>query len=476
MWVLEQMRANTMRDAAGLLAWRGYDNVRAEELARVARISVGTLYRHYGNKQGFAREVRQFTEQLLSRVAWDEYIRASLGDEPDYRCAFSAFWWQLTAFALGQPALFCFAFLHWHPEEDSPPQARGDAAPSPGPEDAPPQAPRGRAGYRLPGDVVHPARRGQAREVIRDVLAEGEREGALAPGAARVGETLVWGVLTQLARAAAQGEEVAEADVLAAEETLWRALAAREEDGPRGGGLPPSGGAEPEGPMHGGTPDVLAPDPERTVLADPMTEAELQARDTGGSTMASASSEVLPEGPGTAAESESEATLAGCSREDPAPDAIGVQRNGEDPALDACGVRRNGEDPAPDASGARRNGASQAPCRRGALSVGRSRLLGLCPAQRGCSRGRAASRRHIRLTQAGAVRAGRGANAPPACPGAQVAPRSAYTGLLWGAVPSVAWPSFTQYSMPPIISFTRKPSAASRAAALVEPLQPGPQQ
>ncbi len=91
-WVLEHMRANAMRDAAGLMAWRGYDNVRAEELARVARISVGTLYRHYGSKQGFAREVRRFTEQLLSQVAWDGYSRASLGDEPDYRCAFSAFW------------------------------------------------------------------------------------------------------------------------------------------------------------------------------------------------------------------------------------------------------------------------------------------------------------------------------------------------------------------------------------------------
>jgi AcrR family transcriptional regulator len=69
MWVLEQMRANAMRDAAGLLAWRGYDNVRAEELAQVARISVGTRYRHYGSKQGFALEVRRFTEQHLGWMA-----------------------------------------------------------------------------------------------------------------------------------------------------------------------------------------------------------------------------------------------------------------------------------------------------------------------------------------------------------------------------------------------------------------------
>ncbi|HZI16615.1 MAG TPA: TetR/AcrR family transcriptional regulator, partial [Myxococcus sp.] len=181
--------ANIMRDAAGLLAWRGYDNVRAEELARVARISVGTLYRHYGAKQGFAREVRRFTEQLLSRVAWDAYSRANLGAESDYRRAFHAFWWELACFALGQPALFCFAFLHWHPDEDSPPQTREGEVKAP-----PPPVYGGRAGYRIPGEMVPVASRGWAREVIRSVLTEGEREGALAPGAARVGETLVWGV------------------------------------------------------------------------------------------------------------------------------------------------------------------------------------------------------------------------------------------------------------------------------------------
>ena len=49
------------------------------------------------------------------------------------------------------------------------------------------------------------------------------------------------------------------------------------------------------------------------------------------------------------------------------------------------------------------------------------------------------------------------------------------TGTPWGSVPSVGAPSFTQYSMPPSSSFTRKPSAAKRTAAFVAPLQPGPQ-
>src|SRR5213592_1670020 len=51
-----------------------------------------------------------------------------------------------------------------------------------------------------------------------------------------------------------------------------------------------------------------------------------------------------------------------------------------------------------------------------------------------------------------------------------------YSGSSGGCVPSTGNPSFCQYSMPPINSFTLSPSALSRAAALVEPLQPGPQQ
>ncbi len=42
------------------------------------------------------------------------------------------------------------------------------------------------------------------------------------------------------------------------------------------------------------------------------------------------------------------------------------------------------------------------------------------------------------------------------------------------AVPSVGYPSRFQYSMPPIISFTPNPRAASLKAPLVEALHPGP--
>ena len=50
------------------------------------------------------------------------------------------------------------------------------------------------------------------------------------------------------------------------------------------------------------------------------------------------------------------------------------------------------------------------------------------------------------------------------------------TGVCRPAAVSTGSPSRAQYSKPPIISRTRKPSRASASAARVAPLHPGPQQ
>jgi len=63
---LEMMHADAMRDAARLLARRGYDNVQAAGLAGAMRMSVGSMYRYYGSKRGLALAVRDFTEKTLS--------------------------------------------------------------------------------------------------------------------------------------------------------------------------------------------------------------------------------------------------------------------------------------------------------------------------------------------------------------------------------------------------------------------------
>ncbi len=212
--LLRDLQARTMCEAAELMAWRGYDNVRASELARVTRMSVGTLYRHYGSKRGFALTVRAFTEAELCRFVHGAFLWER-HDSSCFRDAFLVLWKELTSFAMRQPALFSFTFLHWHPEDMR--EAKCGA---------------------------------QVRAMLHEVLSEGEREGALAPGSSQVGGALIWGALAELVRARTHGVEVRDESLPASGEALWRALAAREGSSPRGGGVPPDE-AEPRESAHG---------------------------------------------------------------------------------------------------------------------------------------------------------------------------------------------------------------------------------
>ncbi|MFP2913620.1 TetR/AcrR family transcriptional regulator, partial [Pyxidicoccus sp. 3LFB2] len=206
MWFLEMMHADSMRSAAALLARRGYDNVQAAALAGALRMSVGSLYRHYGSKPGLALAVRDFTERELSYQA-DVAFRLSHGKPGvDFARAFATFWWELAGWALRNPDLFGFTFLHWHAQEYGP-----HSPPAPG--------------LRVAGALVPQQSSGGAtRALVRQVLEEGEREGALIPGCVQWGEGLVWGALVDLVRMAGQGAQVGEAEVNASVRALWRAL------------------------------------------------------------------------------------------------------------------------------------------------------------------------------------------------------------------------------------------------------------
>jgi hypothetical protein len=151
----------------------------------------------------------------------------------DFSQAFLAFWWELAWWALRQPGLFNFTFLHWHAQEYGP-----HSPPAPGP--------------RVAGALIPQQSNGGAtRALVREVLEKGEREGALSPGGAQVGEGLVWGTLMELARTAAQpGAQVGEAEVLASARALWRALKREEGTGPCGTGTPSRG--EDSGPRNTG--------------------------------------------------------------------------------------------------------------------------------------------------------------------------------------------------------------------------------
>ena len=230
---LEMMHADSMREAAGLLARRGYDNVQAAGLAQAMRMSVGSMYRHYGSKRGLALAVRDFTEKQLSYQGYVAFALKHGKPGVDFAQAFLAFWWEVAGWALRQPGLFNFTFLHWHAHEYGP-----HSPPAPGP--------------RVAGALIpQQSNGGSTRALVREVLEKGEREGALAPGGAQVGEGLVWGALVELARAAMQGAEVGEAQVFASARALWRTLAHEEDAGPRGNGAPPAG--EDASPRSAGT-------------------------------------------------------------------------------------------------------------------------------------------------------------------------------------------------------------------------------
>jgi AcrR family transcriptional regulator len=225
MWTLEQLHVMTMQQSAAELSLRGFGNVRAEQMAKAAGLSVGSFYRRYGSKGGFAHLVRQWAESEVCRVARLGFEMELESPEGSFRQAFEGFWRELAWCATTKPEFFCFAFLHWH------------------------------ADFRQP---QAPGR--EARALVREVLAYGEREGALAPGSVRVGEGLIWGALAELVRALAAGEEqLSQEDVNASGRALWKALAAAEDSGPRGAGTP-SPGAE---TMEGTGPDgagALQPD------------------------------------------------------------------------------------------------------------------------------------------------------------------------------------------------------------------------
>lgn len=209
MFMLEQMRISRLCDAAELLAQRGFDNVGAEELARAARLSVGSLYRNYGGKQGIARAIRSLTERELSYAGFVAYLAADDDSrKQDFRDVFIPFWRELATWALNQPHLVSFTFLHNHPDAGSPSEDDG-----------------------------------RTRAQVLQVLEHGEREGAFPRGRTWIHECMVWGVLAELVRRAGQGEAVSEEDVQIAAEALWRALATVAPSSPCGGGNPPPGEA-----------------------------------------------------------------------------------------------------------------------------------------------------------------------------------------------------------------------------------------
>ena len=127
-WRTEEGDSVSLRLSALPLALRGYGRAKARDLAKAASLSVGAFYRRYGSKEGFAQTVREWTDSELSQRAWFGF-ELGLKGEPagDYREGFFWFWKELTSEALVCPEVFCFTFLHWHPDTLQP-EAHGSRA------------------------------------------------------------------------------------------------------------------------------------------------------------------------------------------------------------------------------------------------------------------------------------------------------------------------------------------------------------
>lgn len=190
MLLYEQLRIVEVRNAAELLMARGYEGAHAEELARVFQVSVGQLYRVYGDKRALVRWVRTSAQHRSALQLMFRWPRVD-GEAADFERDFVALWRDFASFALGESALFGMAFLCLPPQEEAP-------------------APRGELHQELMELLEGAARRGLVRRLPTAVLF-----------------ALVWGPLAELARMAhesAQRPPDDEVDALAA--AVWDSVRA----------------------------------------------------------------------------------------------------------------------------------------------------------------------------------------------------------------------------------------------------------
>ncbi|NMO20841.1 TetR family transcriptional regulator [Pyxidicoccus fallax] len=285
-WGPEHLYEVALRESATALAERGYGHVRAEELARAGGMSVGSFYRRHGSKAGFAQEVRQWAEGDVCRIARGGFEMVLERPEGSFREAFDVFWEELAWCATRKPELFHFTFMHWHPDSLEP-EALGN----------------------------------QARELVREVLAHGERVGALAPGSVRVGEGLIWGALAELVRAVARGDEQdALENVKPMGRVLWKALAAEENRGAGSGRTPPSerDGTEGTDAEGAGTPSLEEAATEGSATDEPGASIPLEEE--------AATEGSVPGGPG--ASPPGAATLEAPGTEDSGASSVGTPLSG----------------------------------------------------------------------------------------------------------------------------------------------------
>ena len=98
-----------LQAALQLFAERGYHGTAVPELAQIAGVGAGTIYRYFDNKEALVNAVFQRAKSLLK-----DCLHHELNLEAPPREVFTQFWQRLTSFARTYPLEFRFLELHHH--------------------------------------------------------------------------------------------------------------------------------------------------------------------------------------------------------------------------------------------------------------------------------------------------------------------------------------------------------------------------
>jgi AcrR family transcriptional regulator len=105
----EGVRERILAAALRVFAERGYHGTAVPDVADAARVSTGSMYRHFPSKEALVNEVFRAAKARLGAALLGDGLH---GDDP--RRQFDAIWRRLVAFARAEPLAFRFLEMQDH--------------------------------------------------------------------------------------------------------------------------------------------------------------------------------------------------------------------------------------------------------------------------------------------------------------------------------------------------------------------------
>ena len=98
-----------LQAALKLFSERGFHGTAVPEVAKLANVGAGTIYRYFDSKEALVNGVFQYAKTLLR-----DHLLQDFDPQGDIRAAFHTFWQRLTGFARRYPLEFRFLELQDH--------------------------------------------------------------------------------------------------------------------------------------------------------------------------------------------------------------------------------------------------------------------------------------------------------------------------------------------------------------------------